>query len=140
MAIARQTQAPGSGSSAPLYGGETWGAGWRAEVIRAYDQALGSRPDPAGELATAVRRLTGRALAPDAIIVDAANGAAFGIIDGARLRWSEGRLALIRPCDHCGCGAFASPPLHSAEELGFALSAWQALHRDCQPFVADETD
>jgi hypothetical protein len=25
-----------------------------------------------------------------------------------------------------------------AEELGFALSAWQALHRDCQPFVADE--
>jgi hypothetical protein len=111
---------------------------WQARAIAAYRL---SQPDEAAlrlKLAAAVHALTGRAIAPDAILVDLTGRAASARADGARFRWADGQLHLLRPCAHCGLGAFASPPLRSAAELGFALSDWQPLHDDCLAFEADE--
>lgn len=141
MAVARHThRLNGTGRTVTPSSGDTRAADWHAEALSAYGEARRDQPEPSHELIAAVRQLTGRTLPRDTIVVDTANQAAFGVIDGVRLRWSQAQLTLIRPCDHCGCGTFASPAIHSLAELGFALSAWQALHHECQPFAADELD
>lgn len=113
---------------------------WRTRVIQAYHR---SRPDGvtlAGELVAALHQLTGRAPDPDTIVVDPAGPAAWGSVDGVRFRWNQGQLVTVRPCAHCGHGSFASQPLLTKQELGYALSVWQPLHTDCQPFIADDVD
>jgi hypothetical protein len=130
--------------STPAAGGPTSAArtpgpqtSWQAHAIAAYRL---SRPDEAAlhqRLAAAVHALTGRTVAPEAIVVDLMGRSASAPVDGMRFRWAGGQLRLLRPCAHCGLGAFASPPLGGAEDLGFALSGWQPLHDDCRPFEAD---
>lgn len=93
----------------------------------------------ARELVAAVRRLAGRALDLDALVVDGAGRAAWGSLDGVRLRWRHGQLAVVRPCAHCGCGAFASRPLATLQDIVSAVGEWQPLHRDCRPFEADDS-
>jgi hypothetical protein len=113
------------------------GDSWQERAIAAY--RLG-QPDEAAlrlKLAAAVYALTGRTVAPDAIFVDLVARAASAPVDGVLFRWADGQLHLLRPCAHCGLGAFASPPLQRAEDLGFALNSWRPLHDDCQPFEAD---
>jgi hypothetical protein len=113
-------------------------SGWQARAIAAYRL---EQPDEATlrlRLAAAVHNLTGRAVAPDAILVDLVGRAASARVDGVHFRWADGQLHLIRPCAHCSLGAFASQPLRHVEELGFVLGAWQPLHDDCRPFEADQ--
>lgn len=107
---------------------------WQARAIAAYRQR---RSDADAALrrgfAAHVRALTGRTIDEAAIWVDRAERAATALVDGVRFRYEAGQLALLRPCELCGSGSFASPPLNSPEDLGYALSAWQPRHPQCQP-------
>jgi hypothetical protein len=96
-------------------------------------------PALAHELVAAVRRLAGRALDLDAIVVDAPGRAAWGSLDGVRLRWRRAQLAVVRPCAHCGHGAFASGPIGTMQDIFSAVGEWRPLHRDCRPFEADDS-
>lgn len=113
---------------------------WTLAAIEAYRQAKEDGPALAQGMVAAVARLTGRRLDAAALILDQQNGVAWGSLDGITMRWSHARLTIVRPCTHCGTGAFVSEPLRTRQELGYALSDWAPLHHDCQPFVADTID
>ena len=112
--------------------------GWQACAIAAHQR---NQPDEAAlrrQLAAAAHALTGSSVEDDAMVVDLPGRTAFALVDGVRFRWVHGELFVVRPCAHCGLGAFVSLPIHVAEELGFVLSDWKPLHDDCRPFEADE--
>jgi hypothetical protein len=61
-------------------------------------------------------------------------------VDGETFRlYRQDGLALVRPCDYCGTGRFASPKINDRADLGYALLAWRPLHEDCERFEAPET-
>jgi hypothetical protein len=112
---------------------------WRTEALAGHRQPQLDQHALAQRLVTAIRRLTGSTLDPEGLIIDAPNQAAWSSFEDARVRWRQEQLVVVRPCAHCGCGAFASRPILSLRDLGYALSVWQPLHRDCRPFVADDS-
>jgi hypothetical protein len=111
---------------------------WQDRAVRAYRE---SRPEADATLRTqlidAVYSVTGKRLDPQTIVIDQAHQIAFGDLDGVRFRLTPNELAVIRPCAHCGLGAFAGPPIERLADLGYALSDWQPLHAGCRPFEAD---
>jgi hypothetical protein len=111
---------------------------WQTRAITAYHHSQPHEAALRQQLAAAVHALTGRSIDDAAIVVDLPGRTAFARIDGIHFRWANGELSVVRPCAHCGLGAFVSLPVQGAEELGFALSDWQPLHEDCRPFEADE--
>jgi hypothetical protein len=115
------------------------GAEWQRRAVERYRR---QRPDAAAalraEIAAPVGRLTGRTVDLSTVVVDEQQQAALVTIDGVQFHWDRSQLTLIRPCAHCGLGSFASPPIRGAHDLGYALSGWKPLHRDCQPFEPDD--
>jgi hypothetical protein len=110
---------------------------WQARAIAAHSREQLDAAALRLKLTTAVDTLTGRAVEAGAIFADPPGQVASAHVDGVLFRWADSQLVVIRPCAHCGLGAFASPPVGRAEELGYALSDWQPLHDDCRPFEAD---
>ena len=121
-----------------LQGGHTVAAAykgdWKTQAIATYQQRR-QHEDSALRIALAqrVRALTGRAVDVDTIWVDLDERIALASVDGVRFQLQRSQLAILRPCDVCGSGQFASPPLASQADLGYALSAWQPRHPQCQP-------
>ena len=115
------------------------GAEWQRRAIERYRRR---RPDAEAalrvDIAARVARLTGHDVDPSTVVVDEQLQAALATIDGVPFRWDRTHLTVIRPCAHCGLGSFASPPIHDAGDLGYALSDWRPLHPDCQPFEPDD--
>lgn len=85
------------------------------------------------------RRLSvlGVAVETRRIWADSALPVASVVVAGALVRLAHGQLTVVRPCDHCGCGAVASAPIQSALDLDRSLHTWRPLHADCEPFEAD---
>jgi hypothetical protein len=107
---------------------------WKTQMIATYQQHRqyeGSALRIA--LAQRVRALTGREVNVDAIWVDLDERIALATVDSVRFRWEQSQLVMLRPCALCGSGQFASPPLTSQADVGYALSAWQPHHPQCQP-------
>ena len=105
---------------------------WREEAIaEARREAAESGLTLRAELASRVRALTARPVAPDT--VDAAGEAGLPIVtvDGTTFRLARGTLVVLHPCARCGTGQFASPPIVGVADLGRALDGWQPLHDDC---------
>jgi len=105
---------------------------WQAHVIESYQH---SRRQEGGalqsKLASQVRALIGRPIAPGSIYVDLDERLAQAVVDGIMFRWRNSDLVLVRPCAACGSGQFESPALNSPADVGYALSAWQPLHASC---------
>lgn len=109
-------------------------ADWQARVINSYRhvqrQALTALPEL---LATRVSTLTGRAIDPEDVFVDLDAELATVVVDGVVFRARNQQVVVLRSCAECGITRFESAPLFSRADLGYALSAWQPLCRNCQP-------
>jgi len=107
---------------------------WKTQMIATYRQRRQYEYSALRTtLAQSVRALTGREVDVDAIWVDLDERIALTTVDGVRFRWEQSRLVVLRPCALCGSGQFASPALASQMDVGYALSAWQPRHPQCQP-------
>jgi hypothetical protein len=113
---------------------------WQTRAIAAYHRCQPDETELRLKLTSAVQMLTSRTVETDAIVIDPAGRTASVRVDGVLFRWADNQLIVLRPCAYCGLGVFTSPPVRGAEELGFALGAWQPLHNDCQPSEADAID
>ena len=107
---------------------------WKAQMITTY-QRHRQDEDSALRIALArrLRALIGVEVNLDGIWVDLDERSALVTVDGVRFRWEQSQLVVLRPCALCGGGQFASPPLTSRADVGYALSAWQPHHPHCQP-------
>ena len=107
---------------------------WKTQVISTYQR---HRQDEDSALritlAQRVRALTGHEVNVNAIWIDLDERIALVTVDGVRFRWGQSQLVMLRTCALCGSGQFASPPLTSQADVGYALSAWQPRHPQCQP-------
>jgi hypothetical protein len=105
---------------------------WKAQAIAAYIRQ--GREQPLRDLfVQQLHALTGRDVPAERVWVDASGRHASAAVDGSLFGSEHGQLVLMRPCVHCGTGTFASPPLKTQADLGYALAAWQPLHPDCTP-------
>jgi hypothetical protein len=109
-------------------------ADWQARAISSYRhtqrQALTMPPEL---LATRVSALTGRSVDPEDVFVDLDAELATVVVDGVVFRARNQRVVVLRSCVECGIERFESRPLFSRADLGYALSVWQPLCRNCQP-------
>ena len=48
-----------------------------------------------------------------------------------------GDLVLVRACSYCATGRFESRQICNLSDLGYALSAWQPLHDDCEDYSSE---
>jgi hypothetical protein len=107
---------------------------WQARAISSYrhaqSQALSVLPEL---LATRVSTLTGRSIDPEDVFVDLDAELAVVVVDGVVFRARHHQVRVLRSCVECGIERFESRPLFSRADLGYALSAWQPLCRNCQP-------
>jgi hypothetical protein len=107
---------------------------WKTQVISTYQR---HRQDEASALRIALVRglhaLVGVEVNVDDIWVDLDERSAHVTVDGVRFRWEQSQLVMLRTCALCGSGQFASPPLTSQADVGYALSVWQPRHPQCQP-------
>lgn len=121
-----------------LQHGNTVGAArvddWKTQLITTYQQHLQYEGASLRiTLAQRVRALTGHTVDVDAIWVDLEERIALATVDGVRFRWAQSQLVMLRPYALCGSGQFASPPLTCQADVGYALSAWQPRHPQCEP-------
>jgi hypothetical protein len=107
---------------------------WKTQVITTY-QRLRQDEDSLLRIALVrrLRALVGVEVNVDDIWVDLDERSALVTVDGVRFRWEQSQLVMLRTCALCGSGQFASPPLTSQADVGYALSAWQPRHPECQP-------
>lgn len=114
---------------------------WQAAALAMYRREVsegGARLR--AELAAQVRALTGRVIPSSAITVDCDGHRAGATMDGVVFQLQGHNLLLLRPCAHCGTGRFASPPLCSRTDLGYALFGWRPYHASCEPADLDDAD
>jgi hypothetical protein len=107
---------------------------WKTQVVSVY-QRYRQGEDSALRIALVrrLRALFGVEVNVDDIWVDLDERSALVTVDGVRLRWGQSQLVMLRACALCGSGQFASPPLASQADVGYALSFWQPRHPQCQP-------
>jgi hypothetical protein len=107
---------------------------WQALAVEEYARSLpGRRGALRADLAARVLMLTGRLIPADDIPADE-RAAAVGV-DGATFRlYRGGDLVLAKTCAYCGTGHFESPGIGDLADLGYALSAWQPRHENCEDF------
>lgn len=110
---------------------------WQARVVGKYERSLPNRrADLRTELAARVLALTGCWVPPDDVYAD--GSLAVAGVDGTTFRlYRHGPLAVVRPCVHCGTGHFESQGIAGPVDLGYALSAWQPLHEDCEDYSSE---
>jgi hypothetical protein len=107
---------------------------WKSRAIASYQRALGHEEQiMRAALARRLRALLGVTVPHESIWVDLNARMAGVTLDGVRFRLNHTQLVLLRTCAHCDSGEFASPPLHTAEDVGYALTAWEPHHPACQP-------
>ena len=110
---------------------------WQALAVDEYERSLPGRHDALkAKLAARVLALTGSWIhlkdvyADEYIAVAGVVGATFSLHRG-------GDLFLVRACAYCGTGHFESPRISDQADLGYALSAWQPMHEDCEDFSSE---
>jgi hypothetical protein len=109
-------------------------ADWQARAISAYRHAHSQALTVLSELlAMRVSTLTGRSIDPEDVFVDPDAELAVMVVDGVVFRAHNQQVVVLRSCAECGIERFESAPLFSRADLGYALSAWQPLCRNCQP-------
>ncbi|HEU0028644.1 MAG TPA: hypothetical protein VFQ25_16170 [Ktedonobacterales bacterium] len=124
---ATTSAAPQNRANAPL--------AWHAAACAAYAQAGAGAGATAlrTELAARVHALTGCAIPHGATVTDHDARRATVAVDGWIFQLQGRDLVLLRPCAHCGGALFASPPLASQADLGYALCDWRPYHAWCEP-------
>jgi hypothetical protein len=109
-------------------------ADWKAQMITTYQRhRQGEDSTLRIALARRLRTLIGVEVNRDDIWVDLDEHSALVTVDGIRFRSEQSQLVMLRPCTLCDSGQFASPPLASQADVGYALSAWQPRHPQCRP-------
>jgi hypothetical protein len=107
---------------------------WKTQVIATYQR---HRQDEDSALRIALARRLRTLIEVEVnlndIWVDLDERIALATVDGVRFRFEQSQLVMLRSCALCGGGQFASPPLTSQADVGYALSAWQPRHAQCQP-------
>jgi len=107
---------------------------WHSRAVEAYRQTARDMQSRLRlDLSARVAALTERTIAPDAIFVDDATQTATVAVDGVVFQLRRQELVLLRHCDECGIGRFASPPINTLADLGYALNVWEPLCVQCQP-------
>jgi hypothetical protein len=107
---------------------------WHSQAVEAYRQAEHEQIAALqAEMVSRVSALIRRNIASESVYVDRAERTATLAIDGIVFRLRHGALALLRPCPECGIGHYESPAIRTLADLGYALSAWQPICRNCQP-------
>ena len=112
---------------------------WQVAAIDEFEISLRSRyADLRWDLSARIFALTGRHVSPPRIYTD--GHVAVAGVDGATFRLYHGSLMLVRTCAYCGTGRFESPEIGNFSDLGYALSAWEPLHEDCEGYSEDTPD
>jgi hypothetical protein len=107
---------------------------WHSQAVAAYRQAEHEQIAALqAEMVSRVSALIQRNIAAESVYVDRAERTATLAIEGVVFRLRHGALALLRPCPECGIGHYESPAIRTLADLGYALSAWQPICRNCQP-------
>jgi hypothetical protein len=110
---------------------------WRERAFLSY---YASRNDKSmalkQELIRRIMRLTGRRPSLNSVYADHESRTATVSDDNTLFRLEDDDFMIVRPCEYCGTGLFKSPSIRDTADLGYALSVWQPLHKDCTP---DET-
>jgi len=105
---------------------------WQVRAIQAYHEAtqqeLAVLP---AVLAAWVAALTDRPVMPDQVYVDKDARAGHLSVEGVHFRLAHDELVVLRKCVSCGNHEYASPPIGTVAELGYALSAWQPTCEQC---------
>lgn len=113
---------------------ETVAPGWKAGAIASYQQHwMRDEATLRRAFARHLHQLIGREIDQAMIWVDSARRGATARIDGVQFRYDGTQVMLVRPCELCESGSFTSPALASPVDVGYALSAWQPRHPQCQP-------
>lgn len=112
--------------------------GWQAAAIGEYERSWPIRhADLQTDLSARILALTGRRMSSGEIYTD--GQLAVAGVDGAPFRlYRSGDLVLVRECAYCGTGHFESPMISNVSDLGYALSAWQPLHEDCEDYSSED--
>lgn len=108
-------------------------ADWQERARASYQATLSQEIDGARRmLAARLRALIGQRVELDDIFVDPAARRATVVVDGVLFHGRREGVTLVRPCAHCGAGAFESAPLLEPTDVGYALSVWQPAHDGCE--------
>ena len=112
--------------------------GWQAAAVGDYERSWPIRHvDLRMDLSARILALTGRRISSQEIYTD--GHLAVAGVDGATFRlYHGGDLVLVRACSYCATGHFESPKITGLLDLGYALSAWRALHEDCEDYSSEE--
>lgn len=105
------------------------GVAWKEQAIADFNRH--GAQEVALMMSGAIHSLTGQPIDPGQVWVSPDQRVASVAVDGVQFRWEHNRLVVVRPCAHCGLGQLSSPALHSSADLGYALTAWQPHHPDC---------
>jgi hypothetical protein len=105
---------------------------WKARAITIYHER---RPheDTILRMALADRVYALTGIAIEEVWVDRDEQVVLAMVDSILFRYAGEQLTVLRPCALCGSGRITSPPLRSLADVGYALSAWQPRHPECQP-------
>jgi hypothetical protein len=107
---------------------------WQRRALAEHAHSTDDRRDALrSDLALRVAALTEQPVAPATIYVDDAARFAIVNVDGAVFRLQDRDLTLLRPCVHCGTGQYASTPLATLADLGYALGEWDPHCPHCEP-------
>ncbi|HEX6711589.1 MAG TPA: hypothetical protein VF068_14765 [Rubrobacter sp.] len=110
---------------------------WQAAAVGEYEISLPARHDEMRtDLSARILALTGRQISPREIYTD--GSLAVAGVDGVTFRLHHHSLLLVRTCTYCGTGHFESPEISNLSDLGYALSAWRALHEDCEDYSEED--
>ena len=106
--------------------------GWQVAAVGEYERSWPIRlPNLRTALSARILKLTGRYIPSEEIYTDG-HLAVAGVDDVTFRLYHGGNLILVRACTYCGTGHFESPQISDFSDLGYALSAWMPLHKDCE--------
>ena len=111
---------------------------WQATAVGEYERSWSIRHADLGvDLSARVLVLTGRRISLEEVYTDG-HLAVAGVDDATFLLYQSGDLVLVRKCAYCATDHFESPPIGNLSDLGYALSAWEPLHKDCEEYSSEE--
>ena len=111
---------------------------WQATAVGEYERSWSIRhADLCVDLSARVLVLTGRRISLEEVYTDG-HLAVAGVDDATFRLYQSGDLVLVRKCAYCAMDHFESPPIGNPSDLGYALSAWEPLHEDCEEYSSEE--
>jgi hypothetical protein len=106
---------------------------WQATAVEEYKRSRSIRhADLRVDLSARVLVLTGRRTSLEEVYTDG-HLAVAGVDDATFRLYQSGDLVLVRKCAY-----FESLPIDNLSDLGYALSAWEPLHADCEEYSSEE--